>query len=194
MISIVKRVEQYTVNELEVLKFKNAVAHYLNEEDENENFTANDISDGIVQEILNEAIQSAYQEDDGSSGITFDEYFKTISINCTSEDVTDAVYEAAALVRDATSNTEVSKVNEKTSHFVVVNDWANPEDSGFEILYVAHSYDEAYAFYCDRLPEEKVVSEESGYEVVDEHEGYYDSWIAEGFYSNNHNKLYIQEV
>lgn len=112
MISIVKRVEQYTVNELEVLKFKNAVAHYLNEEDENENFTANDISDSIVQEILNEAIQSAYQEDDGSSGITFDEYFKTISINCTSEDVTDAVYEAAALVRDATSNTEVSNVQE----------------------------------------------------------------------------------
>ncbi len=194
----VKKAAKYSVNEDEISKFKLKVVKLLNEEDEAEIFAESDISDNIVKEALLDLIQSAFRQSCpsqlGDTGVIFNDYFESISFDYSKEDVQDTVYEAAALVRDNISSADASEVNKKSSHFVVVNDWANPDDSGFDILTVAHSYEEALTFFNERLIKEKEVSKEANYEDVDECEGYYDSWITEGFYSNNHNKLYIQEV
>jgi hypothetical protein len=194
----VNKTASYTVNDNHINMFKGAVVKLLNEEDEEENFKIEDISDNIVCEVLQDLIQKSFQaccpSNRGDTGVIFDDYFETISFDFCEEDVIDTVYEAAALVRDGDSDTNVSESTENTSHFVVVNDWADPDASGFDILMVAHSYEEALTFFNERILKEKEFSKESNYEDVDESEGYYDSCIAEGFYSNNHNKLYIQEV
>ena len=94
----VKRVETYTLNKESLKKFKESVVELLNEEDETDTFTLDIVTDEIVEAALKETIQTAFQE--GGNGVSFDDYFNTISLDCGEDDVADAVHEAAALVRE----------------------------------------------------------------------------------------------
>ena len=101
MVFDVVRKSSYKLDEHDVHEFKTAVAEYLNEEDEADNYAPEDISDEIVEEVLKGVINEAFQETGGcASGVAFDNYFMTVSLTMGEDDTQDAVYEAAALVRD----------------------------------------------------------------------------------------------
>ena len=94
----------YTISNDEIEAFKTAMLEYLEEEmvesgelGENEKlpYTIDDIPDKIVEEILAETIQNAFDGDDYyCSGVNFDEYFGSVSLNVYEEGVRDCVYEA----------------------------------------------------------------------------------------------------
>lgn len=106
--NVVKR-NTYKLTEPSLESFKERMLEYLEDEmyesgelreDESFPYTINDIPNNIVEEILSDTIQCAFEEDYGYSGIEFDDYFNTISLECGEDDVSDAVYEAVALWRD----------------------------------------------------------------------------------------------
>lgn len=108
--NVIKR-RTYKLNEPSLERFKERMLEYLEDEmyesgelreDEKFPYTINDIPIDVIQEVLSEAIQCAFEEDDGYSysGIEFDDYFQIISLECGEDDVSDAVYEAVALWRD----------------------------------------------------------------------------------------------
>ena len=96
----VKRTARFTVDDESILKFKTAVAEYLTEEADEKGpfYTADDIPDSVVEEVLKDAIQEAYQE--GDDGFVFDEYFMSVSLIMGEDGTSDAVYEAAGLFHD----------------------------------------------------------------------------------------------
>lgn len=97
----------YKLTEPSLESFKERMLEYLEDEmwdsgelKANENFpyTIDNIPDGIVMEVLADAIQDAF-ECNGyyrGGGVQFDDYFGTVSLDCGEDDVSDAVYEAVA--------------------------------------------------------------------------------------------------
>lgn len=99
---VVKR-STYRLTQPSLELFKERMIERLEEEMECEDFpyTINDISDSIVREALADVVQDAFECDSYSySGVEFDDYFGTISLDCGEDDVSDAVYEAVALWRN----------------------------------------------------------------------------------------------
>lgn len=103
----VERKATYNLDDLSVKKFKTRMLEYRENEMhedgtllENEKFpyTIDDISDDIVHEALAETIQDAFgnSECSGYTGVSFDDYFSTIFLDFTEEDVRDCVCEAVA--------------------------------------------------------------------------------------------------
>lgn len=105
----VKRRASYTLTNESIKAFKTAMLEYLEEEmydsgelreDEGFPYTINDISDDIVREALTDVIQDAFEYNDCyQGGVYFDDYFGSVSLECGEDDVSDAVYEAVALLR-----------------------------------------------------------------------------------------------
>lgn len=105
----------YTVSNDEIKSFKEAMLEYLEEEmiesdelgeGEQLPYTIDDIPDKIVEKVLAEVIQDAFDGDDYyCSGVNFDEYFGSITLNVYEEGVRDCVYEAVANWR-----TEMEKI------------------------------------------------------------------------------------
>lgn len=100
--NVVKR-NTYRLTQPSLESFKEKMIERLEEDMECEIFpyTINDISDSIVREALMDVVQDAFECSNYSySGVEFDDYFGTISLECGEDDVSDAVYEAVALWRD----------------------------------------------------------------------------------------------
>lgn len=102
----VKRRRAYTLEKASIKAFKESMLEYLEEEmyeaeelkeDEKLPYTIDDISDDIVKESLTEAIQCAFEECEYyQGGITFDDYFDSVWLDCHEDDVRDCIYEAVA--------------------------------------------------------------------------------------------------
>jgi hypothetical protein len=78
-------------------------------------------------------------------------------------------------------------------HYVVMLDWANQYAEGVSIIGIAHSREEAKKIFVEQLVGERLLVEDSGYDIeVDEEDsfeaGMMGSWMTE------HRELYIQEV
>lgn len=105
----VKRRASYTLTDESIKAFKTAMLEYLEDEmrdveelkeDEIFSYTIDDISDDIIREPLADVIQSAFEDYECySGGVYFDDYFNSVSLECSEDDVKDAVYEAVALWR-----------------------------------------------------------------------------------------------
>ena len=78
-------------------------------------------------------------------------------------------------------------------HFVIVHEWTSEYENGVEILGVTHSMDEAKEIFNAKLAEEQQYASEHGYTVYDACETDFDAG-EDGYYSQNHTNLYIQEV
>lgn len=96
--NVVKRAT-YTLDNKEVVKFKEAMLEYYEEENLEEEedcpYTIADIPDKIVEDVLADAIQDSFENDDCYyDGIDFEPYFNTIYLNCYEEGVRDCIYEA----------------------------------------------------------------------------------------------------
>ena len=103
----VVRKESYTLSNDEIIDFKKAMLEYLKEEmcecgelEENQDFpyTISDIPDHIIEEVLAKEVQGIYEDSDDyyCSGIYFNNYLKSIFLDCDEEGVRDCIYEAVA--------------------------------------------------------------------------------------------------
>ena len=100
--NVVKK-STYRLTQPSLESFKERMIERLEEEMECEDFpyTIDDISDDLVREALTDVVQDAFECCDYChSGVEFDDYFGTISLDCGEDDVSDAIYEAMALWRD----------------------------------------------------------------------------------------------
>ena len=110
MIFTVKRQATYKLDKESLKAFKEGMLAYLEDEmyeaeelKENEDFTyiIEDIPDDIVEEALKHAIQDAFEDPQYyQGGITLDDYFESVGLDCSEEDVRDCIYEAVALWRE----------------------------------------------------------------------------------------------
>lgn len=105
----VQKTDTYEIYSESIKKFKEAMLERLADEmiesgelDEDKRFsyTIEDIPDKIVLEALKVTVQDAYDNLNTAyaycSGVKFDDYFNSISLDCSEEDVRDCIYEAAA--------------------------------------------------------------------------------------------------
>jgi hypothetical protein len=98
--NVVKRAT-YTISDDEIRDFKKAMLEYYEEENLEEGeecpYTIDDIPDKIVEEVLADVVQCAFEEDDYyCSGVDFEPYFNSIHLDFYEEGVRDCVYEAVA--------------------------------------------------------------------------------------------------
>ena len=110
MIFTVKRQATYKLDKESLKAFKESMLEYLKgemyeaeelKEDEDFTYTVEDISDDIVEEALQYAIQGAFEDPQYyQGGITLDDYFESVGLDCSEEDVRDCIYEAVALWRE----------------------------------------------------------------------------------------------
>ena len=106
----VKRRASYTLDKESIKAFKESMLEYLEEEmceagelkeDEEFVYTIEDISDDIVKVALTDAIQCAFEDSAYyQGGIHFDDYFESVWLDCSEEDVRDCIYEAVAAWRE----------------------------------------------------------------------------------------------
>ena len=106
----VKRTHTYALYDDSIKEFKERMLRYLENEMEEDGelnegekfpYTIADISDDIVYEALADTVQIVFADGDfGYSGIQFDDYFDTISLDFDEDDVRECVYEAVANFRD----------------------------------------------------------------------------------------------
>ena len=98
----VKRTEAYTLDKASIKAFKERMIECFEEkylEDGQEcHYTIDDISDDIIKEPLAELIQEAFQYyGQFNSGVIFDDYFNSVGLECSEEDVRDVIYEATEI-------------------------------------------------------------------------------------------------
>lgn len=80
------------------------------------------------------------------------------------------------------------------SHFIVINEWATPNEvPQVSVISLTHSYEEALNRFNNYLFSEKENDRDLGYDSFEEHEGYYCAF-KDGEYYENHNLIYIEEV
>lgn len=100
---VVKRAS-YTLDNASVRDFKEAMLEYLEKEmleseelkeGQNLPYTIDNISDTIVYEALAETVQYAFEDEDFyHSGIQFDGYFDSMSLDFDTDEIRDCVYGA----------------------------------------------------------------------------------------------------
>ena len=78
-------------------------------------------------------------------------------------------------------------------HYVIVNEWAYDYESGVTILGVAHSLNDAKEIFNMYIDDTKEIAERHNYEIYEDTDVMFDSG-EDGYYSVNHEKLYIQMV
>lgn len=79
------------------------------------------------------------------------------------------------------------------THYVVVLDWAVEDDESVVILGVTHTLEDAKEIFNNNLPEQKMYTEEYGYEVYSDTDILYEAGVS-GYWRTEHTALYIQEV
>lgn len=78
-------------------------------------------------------------------------------------------------------------------HYVVLISWASDYEQGVGIVGVAHTLEEAKEIFNKNLEWEKNLAEENGWEVYENTETCFDAG-KEGYYSQDHTRIYIQGV
>ena len=78
-------------------------------------------------------------------------------------------------------------------HYVVILDWATSNEECVEILGVFHTFEEAEKLFKTHIDYEREVAKERDYKVSEDFKGCFVAY-AEGFYMDEHTKLYIQGV
>ena len=82
------------------------------------------------------------------------------------------------------------------NHYVVMNHWSNADCCEFDqvtIVGIAHSLEEAKEIFNKQLVEEREIAEENGWEILEDCETEFEAG-EDGAYTENHTRLYIQEV
>ena len=78
-------------------------------------------------------------------------------------------------------------------HYIVINDWSNEYECGVTIMAVVHSLQEAKEIFDEFIAEEKAYVEDKGWTIYENIDCDFDAG-EEGYYAENHTRLYIQEV
>ena len=96
--NVVRRAS-YTIDDEQIIKFKQEMLEYYEEEyldeDEELSYTIDDISDEIVEKVLGDTLQRIFEDgDDYDHGINFDNYFDSVSLDFYEEGVRECVHEA----------------------------------------------------------------------------------------------------
>ena len=96
--NVVRRAS-YTIDDEQIIKFKQEMLEYYEEEyldeDEELSYTIEDISDEIVEKVLGDTLQCVFEDgDDYCYGIGFDDYFGSVSLDFYEEGVRECVHEA----------------------------------------------------------------------------------------------------
>lgn len=84
----------YRVEEDTIKKFKEKMLEYLKNEEDNSSYTIDDIPDSVITEVLAEAIDELEDIDCYYSCLIIDNYFNTISIDFTEDDIIDYICDA----------------------------------------------------------------------------------------------------
>lgn len=96
----VSKSKTYRVEEDTIKKFKEKMLEYYNDlkeisdSSEEPALTVDDIPDTVITEVLAEAINELEDMDCYYSCLIIDNYFNTVSIDFTEDDITDYLYEA----------------------------------------------------------------------------------------------------
>lgn len=78
-------------------------------------------------------------------------------------------------------------------HYIIIGDWANEYGSDITIFGVAHSMEEAKEKFYEAYENEKEYALENDFTIYEDTDIEFDAG-EDGFYMNNHTRLYIQEV
>ena len=78
-------------------------------------------------------------------------------------------------------------------HFVVVQNWASGYDSDSDVAGVAHTLEKAKEIFAGIAKTEKKFAKDSGYTIYEDSDVLFDAG-KEGYYIEDHTKVYIQEV
>ena len=78
-------------------------------------------------------------------------------------------------------------------HYVIVNEWANEDESCVTVLGVEHSMEDALKVFNQHLAAERKYAEENDFAIYDDCETVFDAG-EDGYYVSNHTRLYIQMV
>ena len=81
----------------------------------------------------------------------------------------------------------------KMKHYVIINHWALDEEIEIRIVGVAHTANEAQAIFDTALAEEKRFAKGRGWDCEESNSTSYTAY-QEGFYTEGHTSLYIQEI
>lgn len=95
----VVRKASYTIDNEQIIKFKQEMLEYYEEEyldeDEELSYTLEDISDEIVEKVLADTLQCIFEDGDYYCyGIKFDDYFDSVSLDFYEEGVRECIREA----------------------------------------------------------------------------------------------------
>ena len=91
----VQRKTSYKLTKYSLERFKERMIECLEEWGEGNKYSIEDISDDIVEAALKDAIQDAFEDCEYyQGGITFDDYFKEVFLDCGEEDVYDCICDA----------------------------------------------------------------------------------------------------
>ena len=78
-------------------------------------------------------------------------------------------------------------------HYVIILDWATNDEQGVRICGVCHSPHKAKKIFNAHLVEEKMIADSKDYTVWEDRETLFEAG-ADGRWSEDHTKLYIEEV
>ena len=76
-------------------------------------------------------------------------------------------------------------------HFVVLLDWATETEQDVLVLGVAHTLEKAKEIFNRQLQNEKEITEQEGYEIMEESDVWFESYKP-GYWNDGHCKLWIQ--
>lgn len=96
--NLVRRVT-YTIDNEQIIKFKQKMLEYYEEEyldeDEELSYTIVDIPDRIIKKVLADTLQCIFEDGDYYCyGIKFDDYFDSVTLDFYEEGVRECVHEA----------------------------------------------------------------------------------------------------
>lgn len=78
-------------------------------------------------------------------------------------------------------------------HYVIILDWATNDDSGVNIVGVAHDMTKAKEIFASAIDDEREIAEDYGWHIEEDSDVYFEAY-EDGYYSQAHTVLYIQEV
>ena len=78
-------------------------------------------------------------------------------------------------------------------HYVVVLAWSANDAEGVNVLGVTHSMDKAKQIFNETIEEERELAANNGWTIYEHTETMFDAG-EDGWYNNNHSRVYVQEV
>ena len=79
-------------------------------------------------------------------------------------------------------------------HFVVINRWATQDDLGVNIVGIAHDIANAKEIFASVVDNEREIAKDNDWYIEEDSDMYFEAYEEDGFYSQGHTVLYIEEV